>query len=90
MTVSDPLDGKPWDLSKPAKRRRALQIMRERKPALLIGSPECKQFSITHETKCYFYASQTDTRSVTAEVRTFPPLADLATSTVRLRSKLWR
>ena len=45
LTVNDPLDGLPWDFSRASKRNRARAFLREQKPLLLIGSPECKAFS---------------------------------------------
>ena len=45
LTVTDPLDGFPWDFSRASKRNRARALLREQKPLLLIGSPECKAFS---------------------------------------------
>ena len=45
LTVNDPLDGLPWDFSHAGKRNRARALLREQKPLLLIGSPECKAFS---------------------------------------------
>ena len=42
LTVNDPHDNCPWDFSRADKRRRALELLREQKPYLLIGSPECK------------------------------------------------
>ena len=45
LTVTDPLDGFPWDFSRASKRSRARALLREQKPLLLIGSPECKAFS---------------------------------------------
>ena len=44
LTVTDPADGLPWDFSLEHKRIRARRLLREQKPYLLIGSPECKQF----------------------------------------------
>jgi hypothetical protein len=45
LTVNDPADGQPWDFSKAVKQDRARQVMREQRPYMLIGSPECKHFS---------------------------------------------
>ena len=44
LTVTDPDDGKVWDFSKKEKRVKALKIIRETKPYMVIGSPECKAF----------------------------------------------
>ena len=45
LTVVDPEDGLPWDFSIRAKRERARKLIREQKPYVLIGSPECTPFS---------------------------------------------
>jgi hypothetical protein len=45
LTVTDPEDGKPWDFSTLEKRQKARRLIREQKPYMLIGSPECRQFS---------------------------------------------
>ena len=45
LTVNNPSDGMPWDFSRSSKRRKALALLREQKPYLLIGSPACKAFS---------------------------------------------
>ncbi len=45
LTVIDPADGKPWDFSIPEKRERARKLIRQQRPYMLIGSPECTQFS---------------------------------------------
>ena len=45
LTVSDPVDGQPWDFSKLAGQERARRIMREQRPYMLIGSPMCTYFS---------------------------------------------
>ena len=45
LTVNDPSDGMPWDFSFSGKRKKALALLREQKPYLLIGSPACKAFS---------------------------------------------
>ncbi len=44
LTVVDPDDGRPWDFSLRSKREKARQLLRQQKPYLLIGSPECKHF----------------------------------------------
>ncbi len=44
LTVNDPSDDQPWDFSIEHKRERARQLLREQKPYVLVGSPECKQF----------------------------------------------
>ena len=45
LTVKDPEDGMPWDFSRPEKRDKARRMVREQKPYVLIGSPECRAFS---------------------------------------------
>jgi len=35
----------PWDFSRPEKRDKARRMVREQKPYVLIGSPECRAFS---------------------------------------------
>ncbi len=45
LTVNDPSDDQPWDFSLEHKRERARRLLREQKPYLLVGSPECRQFS---------------------------------------------
>ena len=37
--------GTPWDFSSPLKRAKARRLVREQKPYMLIGSPQCKDFS---------------------------------------------
>ena len=44
LTVVDPDDGLPWDFSLRRKRIRARKIIREQRPYLIIGSPQCKEF----------------------------------------------
>ena len=38
-------DGSPWNFSDPADRKYALQLVRDRKPRWVIGSPPCTMFS---------------------------------------------
>ena len=45
LTVIDPDDGMPWDFEIKGKRDKARRILREQRPYLLIGSPECRAFS---------------------------------------------
>ena len=45
LTVVDPEDGLPWDFTKSHERERARKLIREQKPYMLIGFPECTQFS---------------------------------------------
>ena len=44
LTVMDPDDGKPWDFSRHSKREKALKMVRDQEPYMVIGSPECKAF----------------------------------------------
>ena len=45
LAVSDPEDRQPWDFSKKAKHEKAMRIVREQRPYMLIGSPTCAHFS---------------------------------------------
>jgi hypothetical protein len=45
LTETDPEDGMPWDLSKPEKRRKAMKMLEQDQPLMLIGSPKCGPFS---------------------------------------------
>jgi hypothetical protein len=45
LTVSDPVDGQPWDFSRPVKQERARKLLREQRPYMLIGSPCCTDCS---------------------------------------------
>ena len=45
LTQVDPEDGKPWDFDLADKRERARALLREEKPAVLIGSPCCAAWS---------------------------------------------
>ena len=44
LTVLD-TDGEPWNFDDPEKRRRAMDLLTQTKPKLLIGSPMCRAFS---------------------------------------------
>ena len=44
LTTVDPDDGLPWDFSRKAKRVKARRMLREQRPYMLIGSPQCKEF----------------------------------------------
>ena len=44
LTIVDEFDGEPWDFTKSVKRRRALKLVDEQKPMMVIGSPACKAF----------------------------------------------
>ena len=41
ITINDPEDNLPWDLSKPEKQCKARQLPREQKPAMLIACQMC-------------------------------------------------
>ena len=45
LTVLDPDDGMPWDFLIASKREKARAMRRTQQPYMLIGSPECTQFS---------------------------------------------
>ena len=45
ITVNDPLDNQPWDLGKADKQKRAMELVDQDKPMLLIASPMCTPFS---------------------------------------------
>ena len=45
LTQVDPHDGQPWDFSIPEKRRRALKMVEDSKPFMLILCPMCGPFS---------------------------------------------
>ena len=45
LTVNDPDDNMPWDFSVSGKRSKAMQLIRESKPYVVIGSPCCTAFS---------------------------------------------
>ena len=45
LTTVDPDDGLPWDFSRKSKRNKARRMLREQRPYLVIGSPQCKEFS---------------------------------------------
>ena len=44
LTTIDEYDGEPWDFTREVKRRRALKLVDEQKPMMVIGSPACKAF----------------------------------------------
>ena len=44
LTTTDP-DGNPWDFSQKKQRDKAEALLDTERPALLIGSPMCTQFS---------------------------------------------
>jgi hypothetical protein len=46
LTVPDPVDGKPWDLSSPEKQKRAREMLRRDEPAMLVVCPPCGPFSL--------------------------------------------
>ena len=45
LTMIDPVSGSRWDFTKADMRERALKLVRESAPFLLIGSPPCTAFS---------------------------------------------
>ena len=45
LTVNDPDDNMPWDFSKSGKRSKAMRLIRESRPYMVIGSPCCTAFS---------------------------------------------
>ena len=45
LTMTDPESGERWDFSKAAVRDRALRLVKESQPFLIIGSPPCTAFS---------------------------------------------
>ena len=44
LTAPGP-DGRSWDFSKPSHRTRAMRLVNERRPYLLVGSPPCTAYS---------------------------------------------
>ena len=44
LCTLDP-EGEPWDFSKPGQRKRAIELIKQRKPTLIVGSPMCAMFS---------------------------------------------
>ena len=46
LTTVDPTDGEPWDFSKQVKRDRARSMLSEQDLVAVIGSPECRYFSM--------------------------------------------
>ena len=44
LTTMDPDDGTPWDFDLPAKREKALKLLRAQKPLFVIGSPMCTRW----------------------------------------------
>ena len=45
LTMVDPIDSQPWDLSKRTKIDRLFELIDETAPYMLIGSPPCTAFS---------------------------------------------
>ena len=45
ITMPDPIDEQPWDLSKPGKQARLKELINTTEPYFLIGSPPCTPFS---------------------------------------------
>ena len=46
LTVLDEDDGLPWDFDNIDKQKKAMRLVKEQKPYLLIGSPMCRAFSV--------------------------------------------
>ena len=46
LTVLDPEDGQPWDFSRKSKQDKALKMLHNEVPYVLIGSPMCTAFSL--------------------------------------------
>ena len=44
LRTVDPFDESSWDLDDPEKLKRAMRILKEETPDLLIGSPMCTPF----------------------------------------------
>ena len=44
LTMNDPLDGRPWNLSKADKKERLFELMDTTRPYVIIGSPPCTAF----------------------------------------------
>ena len=42
LTTVDPDDGAPWEFDNSRKREKALRLVREQCPMLLVGSPMCR------------------------------------------------
>ena len=51
LTTTD-AEGKAWDFSNEAQRRRALQRIRDTEPSLVVGSPMCAMFSPLQALSC--------------------------------------
>ena len=43
LTVNDPDDNMPWDFSKSGKRSKAMRLVRENMPYMIIGSPAARE-----------------------------------------------
>ena len=39
-------DGLPWDFNDDNKRKRAMKMLKDQQPTLLVGSPMCRAFSL--------------------------------------------
>ena len=66
LTMVDPDDGKPWDLSLGAKRRKVMEMLKRDKPMLLIVSPMCGAFSALQE---LFNYPRMDRKEVMAKLK---------------------
>ena len=49
LSVNNPSTDLPWDFSQSSSREHALRILREERPALLLGSPECPAASLLQQ-----------------------------------------
>ena len=58
LTMNDPLDNRPWNLSKADKKERLFELMDTKLPYMIIGSPLCTAFSALQ----YLNESQTKPR----------------------------
>ena len=45
VTTVDPEDSRPWDFNDRDKKQKALEMVKEKRALLVIGSPMCKAFS---------------------------------------------
>ena len=79
LTLLDPVDGKPWDLSKPDKIKRLWQLVIDGRPYVIIGSPPCTPFSILQGLN----AEKRDPEMIKAEIKA-------ATAHMDLCAKIYR
>ena len=64
LSVDDPDDGLPWDLSDPSKQQKAMKLLDSDKPALLVACPMCGPFSCLQNLNF----SKRDPKTVEAEM----------------------